>query len=66
MKALDIRDISIIDAFPVYDHEKTILNIGCGEGRIDSYLASIGYRVYATDIDRDQIDNNYSVQAIIL
>jgi len=53
MKALDIRDISIIDAFPVYDHEKTILNIGCGEGRIDSYLASIGYRVYATDIVRE-------------
>ena len=50
MKPLDIRDISIIDAFPVYDHEKTVLNIGCGEGRIDSHLASMGYRVYATDV----------------
>ena len=53
MKPLDIRDISIIDAFPVYDHEKTVLNIGCGEGRIDSHLASMGYRVYATDVARE-------------
>ena len=52
MKSLDIRDISIIDAFPVYAHENTVLNIGCGEGRIDYYLASMGYRVYATDIAR--------------
>jgi SAM-dependent methyltransferase len=50
MKPLDIRDIAIIDAFPVYDCEKTVLNVGCGEGRIDIYLASMGYRVYATDI----------------
>lgn len=52
MKPLDIRDIAIIDAFPVYSHEKIVLNIGCGEGRIDSHLASMGYRVYATDVTR--------------
>lgn len=52
MRVLDMRDISIIDAFPAYDCEKTVLNIGCGEGRIDFYLASMGYRVYATDIAR--------------
>lgn len=52
MRTLDIRDISMIDALPVYDHEKTVLNVGCGEGRIDFYLASMGYRVYATDIAR--------------
>lgn len=50
---LDMRDMAIIDAFPTYDvREKTILNIGCGEGRIDFHLANMGYRVYATDIKR--------------
>lgn len=53
MKSLDMRDIAIIDAFPVYRFEKTILNIGCGEGRIDYHLANINYRVYATDMKRD-------------
>jgi SAM-dependent methyltransferase len=53
MKPLDIRDIAIIDAFPVYDiKNKTVLNIGCGEGRIDFHLAEMGYRVYAVDINR--------------
>lgn len=51
MKPLDIRDVAIIDAFPVYDIErKIVLNIGCGKGRIDFHLASMGYRIYATDI----------------
>jgi len=50
MKPLDIRDISIIDALPVYDCKKVILNVGCGEGRIDYHLARMGYRVYGTDI----------------
>lgn len=52
MKPLDIRDIAIIDAFPVYDCEKTVLNVGCGEGRIDYHLAKMGYFVYATDIKK--------------
>jgi len=49
MKPLDMRDIAIIDAFP-HRCQKKVLNVGCGEGRIDYYLASIDYRVYATDI----------------
>lgn len=50
MNPLDIRDISIIDALPVYDCRKVILNVGCGEGRIDFHLAKMGYQVFATDI----------------
>lgn len=50
MKPLDIRDISMIDALPVYDCEKVILNVGCGEGRIDFHLARMGYRIYGIDI----------------
>ena len=45
-----MKDIAIIDAFPVYNCQKKVLNVGCGEGRIDYHLASIGYKVYATDI----------------
>jgi len=53
MKSLDIRDIAIIDAFPVYNHRKIVLNVGCGEGRIDYHLARyLGYCVYATDIKK--------------
>lgn len=50
MKPLDLKDIAIIDSFPVYDCRKTILNVGCGDGKLDIHLASMGYRVYATDI----------------
>jgi len=46
---LDIRDISIIDAFPTYDYRKIVLNVGCGKGRIDSHLCDLGYFVHATD-----------------
>lgn len=47
---LDMKDIAIIDALPVYNCEKAILNIGCGYGKIDFHLARMGYRIYATDI----------------
>ena len=51
MKPLDLRDIAIIDAFPVHDCQKKVLNVGCGEGRIDYWLAEMYYyKVYATDI----------------
>jgi len=49
MKDLDIRDISIIDSLPIYNYNKTILNIGCGKGRIDYYLSNVGFKVIATD-----------------
>lgn len=48
--SLDIRDVAIIDALPTYQVGDLILNIGCGEGRIDRYLASVGYAVYAVDV----------------
>lgn len=50
MKELDMKDVAIIDSLPVYDCRKTILNVGCGDGKLDIHLASMGYRVYATDI----------------
>ena len=46
---LDIRDISIIDALPTYDVQPLILNVGCGNGRIDTWLSQNGYVVHATD-----------------
>jgi len=49
---LHYKDISIIDALPNYDCPKTVLSVGCGPARIDRYLSSIGYRVYATDLER--------------
>jgi len=53
MQPLDMRDIAIIDAFP-HRCQKKVLNVGCGEGRIDWHLAKIGYRVYATDIEKPE------------
>ena len=55
MKPLDIRDIAIIDAFPVYPGCPvfgSVLNVGCGEGRLDYHVANMGYKVYATDIEK--------------
>jgi len=49
---LDMKDIAIIGAFPAYDFGKAILNIGCEDARIDYHLAAMGYRVYATDVER--------------
>lgn len=53
MKELDMRDISIIDALPVYNSVKEILTIGCGKGRIEWYLYKMGYNVIATDVRRE-------------
>jgi len=49
MQPLDMKDIAIIDAFPVYDCERIILNAGCGAGRIDFHLSEMDYRVHAFD-----------------
>jgi len=50
MIPLDMKDIAIIDAFPVYNYERRVLNVGCGAGRIDFHLAEMGYHVDAFDI----------------
>ena len=50
MKPLDMKDIAIIDAFPVYDCERRVLSVGCGDGRIDFHLAEMGSRVDAFDV----------------
>lgn len=52
IKPLDLKDISILDAFPTYQCQKKVLNVGCGEGKIDWYLAKMGYQVFATDINQ--------------
>lgn len=56
MKELDIRDISIIDSLPVYNFDESftrvILNVGCGQGRIDWHLNNMGYCVFSTDIEK--------------
>jgi len=49
---LDIRDISVIDALPVYDFSKSILTVGCGLGRLEWHLHRMGYSIIATDIER--------------
>lgn len=56
--ALNMKDIAIIDALPQYSSSAiqfgndiwTVLNIGCGDGRIDFHLANImECRAYAVD-----------------
>ena len=63
IKPLDMKDIAIIDAFPTYNCRKTVLNVGCGEGRIDYRLALMGYRVYATDIVENKVWGTYNFDA---
>lgn len=52
MQELNMKDIAIIDAMPVFNCKKTVLNVGCGDGRIDFHLARMGYQVYAIDVKR--------------
>ena len=49
-----MRDIAIIDAFPVHDCQKKVLTVGCGEGRIEYQLAERGCKVFATDIEEQE------------
>ncbi len=50
---LDIRDISIIDSLPVYDTDKSIVTVGAGKGRLEWWMCKFGYKVMATDLQRD-------------
>jgi ubiquinone/menaquinone biosynthesis C-methylase UbiE len=50
MEELNLRDFSIVDAIPVRCKDCVIINVGCGEGRIDRHLAKMGFFVFATDI----------------
>lgn len=54
IEPLDLKDQAIINAFPNGDYKKIILNVGCGDGRIDYHLTSMGYKVYATDTLKDK------------
>ncbi len=49
---LNLKDIAIIDALPVYNTDNLILEVGCGQGGIDFRLMEMGYKVYATDYKR--------------
>lgn len=49
LKSPDMKDFTIIDAFPVYNVDPIVLSVGCGDGSIDFLLATMGYRVYAVD-----------------
>ena len=51
IRDLNIHDISLIDALPVYGIKKEILNVGCGPGRIDYHLKNMGWKIYATDLE---------------
>ena len=46
---LDIRHVSIVDALPIYETKKEILNVGCGVPQLDQYLADIGWNVTPSD-----------------
>lgn len=52
---LDIRHISIIDSLPVHDTKKEVLNVGCGDCKVDYHLIKMGYKVYSTDYEIDEV-----------
>jgi len=49
-----MKDAAIVGAFPFHSNGFVVLNVGCGTGRIDFHLASLGYRVFATDIEKHE------------
>ena len=59
MNQLNMKDIAIIDAFPVLGSPRNVLNVGCGPGRIDYHLSKMNYLVHAIDIKQyDTWQNN--------
>jgi hypothetical protein len=47
---LDLRQISIVNALPVWKAKKEVLVVGSGDCKIDNYLVNEGYTVYSTDM----------------
>lgn len=48
---LNMRDIAMIDAFPVYDVTiPIVLDVGCGAGHIGFYLCRNGYQFIGVDL----------------
>lgn len=47
---VDVRDIAIINSLPLLYSENTIFTVGCGEGRLERALQTVGFEVTATDI----------------
>jgi len=58
MKPLDMRDVAIVEAFPVGNYQKTVLDVGCGEGRLIYHLASSGFRAYGVDAKKRETWKN--------
>lgn len=54
VQSLDIRDIAIINAFPLTKSD-VVLNVGCGKGRLDHHLLDIGFNVISTDIKKCEL-----------
>ena len=46
----------LISRYARKDHERKVLNIGCGTGRHDRELRRLGYHVYGIDLSREMIE----------
>jgi len=55
---IDLKDIAIINSFPVIVNEPVVLNVGCGKGRIDHQIFNMGYKVFAVDKKKHTTWNN--------
>ena len=47
---LDLRQISIVNALPVWKSQKEVRVVGSGDCKLDNYLVNEGYTVYSTDM----------------
>lgn len=50
---LDIRDLSIINEFPILYKRNDVLTVGCGKCRMEKALVEMGLDVLATDVDQE-------------
>ena len=54
-----MRDVAMIDAFPVHEVELVVLDVGCGQGRLVKHLSGIGYTAYGVDANSHKDWGNY-------